>query len=478
MSEFAPLGDQAQVTDNQVLETGAYDALGHPVQQVLSLCMNCYKNGTTRLLLTKIPYFREIILMSFECPHCGFKNSEIQSAAQIAERGARYTLIVEHQADYARQVVKSEYATVRFHQLDIEIPPKRGQLTNVEGLLLEIASDLESDQHERKLVLPDMFAKIDSVISRIRSFLAADPDTLPLTVTVDDPSGNSWIEYLPGEPAHKWSLMEYDRTVDQNVALSLISADDAAQHQEKQRLAKQLATNNNVSALLRQETSGNPTFLSDASEIENLHNEVQTFAATCLGCYKPCNTNMKTINIPHFKEVIIMATNCDHCGYKSNEVKTGGAIPDKGRKITLKVSDPTDLARDILKSETCSLLAPELGLDLTAGTLGGRFTTVEGLLVQVMLELESRVFSQSSDSMDADTKAKWTDFFAKLQRAVDGEVSFTLTMEDPMAASYIQNVYAPDPDPNMLIEDYERTFDQNEDLGLNDMMTDQVAVQE
>ena len=41
----------------------------------------------TRMLLTRIPYFREVIIMSFECPHCGFKNSEIQPAAQIAEKG-------------------------------------------------------------------------------------------------------------------------------------------------------------------------------------------------------------------------------------------------------------------------------------------------------------------------------------------------------------------------------------------------------
>jgi zinc finger protein len=45
-------------------------------------------------------------------------------------------------------------------------------------------------------------------------------------------------------------------------------------------------------------------------------------------------------------------------------------------------------------------------------------------------------------------------------------------MEDPLAASYIQNVYAPDEDPNMVIEDFERTEQQNEDLGITDMRVD------
>lgn len=36
----------------------------------------------------------------------------------------------------------------------------------------------------------------------------------------------------------------------------------------------------------------------------------------------------------------------------------------------------------------------------------------------------------------------------------------------------VQNVYAPDHDPEMTIEQYERTYEQNEDLGLNDMKTE------
>lgn len=39
--------------------------------------------GQTRMLLTSIPYFREVIIMSFRCEHCGFENNEIQSAGSI-----------------------------------------------------------------------------------------------------------------------------------------------------------------------------------------------------------------------------------------------------------------------------------------------------------------------------------------------------------------------------------------------------------
>lgn len=53
------------------------------VEEIESLCMECQQTGTTRLLLTYIPYFREVIIVSFRCEHCGNSNNEIQSAGVI-----------------------------------------------------------------------------------------------------------------------------------------------------------------------------------------------------------------------------------------------------------------------------------------------------------------------------------------------------------------------------------------------------------
>jgi hypothetical protein len=44
----------------------------NPVTEIESLCMNCHDKGITRLLTTKIPFFKDIIVMSFSCPHCGY----------------------------------------------------------------------------------------------------------------------------------------------------------------------------------------------------------------------------------------------------------------------------------------------------------------------------------------------------------------------------------------------------------------------
>ena len=55
------------------------------------------------------------------------------------------------------------------------------------------------------------------------------------------------------------------------------------------------------------------------------------------------------LTVPHFKEVIVRALTCDTCGYRSNEVKSGAGVSEKGTRITLHLTDPSDLSRDILK---------------------------------------------------------------------------------------------------------------------------------
>ena len=44
-----------------------------------------------------------------------------------------------------------------------------------------------------------------------------------------------------------------------------------------------------------------------------------------------------------------MATACDCCGYKSNEVKSGMGVSEMGSKISLRLTDTSDLSRDVLK---------------------------------------------------------------------------------------------------------------------------------
>ena len=78
-----------------------------------------------------------------------------------------------------------------------------------------------------------------------------------------------------------------------------------------------------------------------------------------------------------------MAFTCSICGFKSSEVKAGGAVPTYGTEVQLYATSSADLKRDVLKSDSAMLKIPELGLELQCGTLGGMYTTVEGLLQKI-----------------------------------------------------------------------------------------------
>ena len=131
----------------------------------------------------------------------------------------------------------------------------------------------------------------------------------------------------------------------------------------------------------------------------------------------------------------------------------------------------------------------EIELELNPGTLGGRFTTIEGLLTQVYEELTDRVFA-SGDSSVAEHRNAMATFLGRLKQVrymqhynrmtpllidcpsqlMTAEIPFTIELDDPLANSYIQNPHAPEDDPQMTIVIYDRTFEQNEELGLNDIL--------
>lgn len=455
---------------------------GHETEQrvteeIESLCMNCHEDGVTRLLLTRIPFFREIVIMSFSCPHCGFQNNEIQSAGQIQEKGARYALRIEREEDLQRQVVKSDICVFRIEDLDLEIPPGKGQYTDIEGIVSGVRQDLESHQEDRMRQMPEVGEKVAGVISTLGDMV--EGRRCPFMVSVDDPSGNSWIEPKPGDAAGKWAKSEYNRTPQQNAVLGL---GDEVPLPPSENQTSEVSPEYHATGMVPSLPTDGESTSNNVDDEDILENQVYSFPASCPGCTRPCATNMKMVNIPHFKQVVIMSTVCEHCGYRSNEVKTGGEVPERGRRITLKVRTKEDLARDILKSESAALECPELQLRVEPGTMGGRFTTVEGILTQIRRDLRAQAFgledgdagapAEGGDSMTTESKQTWETFFASLKEAIEGEREFTLVLEDPLASSYLQSLTAPEPDPQIEVEDYERTEQEEEDLGLKDIKTE------
>ncbi|XP_057300866.1 zinc finger protein ZPR1-like [Hydractinia symbiolongicarpus] len=415
------------------------------ITEMESLCMQCHESGTTRLLLTKIPYFKEIIIMSFECPHCHFRDNEVKPGSVIQEKGVRFTLKVNDKSIMNRQIVKQGSALFKIVELDFVASAfeTKGVLTTLEGILDTAVTGLQQDQPVRKIMHPDVAEKIDKIIEKLEKYKTGE---FPFTFILEDTSGNSFIEN-PCAPLQDPNLLiEYfERTKEQDEKLGLQAIEEEPEQKEKE--------NKN-----------------EEESDTKIKDEVLEFPTNCSACQSPTMTKMKVLQIPYFKEVIIMASSCDVCGQKSNEIKSGGATEPLGSKITFKMTETTDLSRDVLASQTCTIRIPELDIDINHSSMGGKFTTLEGLFVNMKEQLGQIFPFAMGDSAPENNQIKNT--INKLDKAISGDLFLTVILDDPVGNSYLQNTWAPDADPNLTIEKYERTEEQNAEFGISDMRTE------
>ncbi|KAL3522997.1 hypothetical protein ACH5RR_015831 [Cinchona calisaya] len=482
--------EQPQIVDvrsvvEAVSAAGGDDAFSDaPLYEVESLCMRCNENGVTRLLLTVIPHFRKILLAAFECPHCGERNNEVQFAGELQPRGCHYRLEISSgdRKMLNRQVVKSESAAIKIPELDFEIPPEaqRGSLSTVEGVLVRAADELEALQEERRKVDSQTADAIDQFLIKLRACALGESS---FTFMLDDPSGNSFIENLfAPSPDPSLTIKFYERTPEQQAALGYLV--DSSQTGESGDVAS-LGANNGLDQMQREPhgsvgaragrqaiAQGNSVEIAEALFRYSAPEEVMTFPSTCGACAANCECRMFVTNIPYFQEVIVMASSCDSCGYRNSELKPGGSIPPRGKKITVHVKNVKDLSRDVIKSDTAGVKIPELDLELTSGTLGGVVTTIEGLITKISESLERVHGFTFGDSLDDNKRIKWQGFRTRLNKLLSLEEPWTLIIDDALANSFVAPATDNIKDDHQLsFEEYERSWEQNEELGLNDMDT-------
>jgi zinc finger protein len=304
--------------------------------EIESLCMKCGENGVTRIMLTRIPMFKDVAVMSFSCPHCGHKNNEIQSTGRVQEEGSIITLEINDKKDLDRQLVKTDTATVTIPELQFEIPAKSqpGEVTTIEGVLKRVEEGLQEGQLIRKIMDPETHDKIQVFINQLRKCQSGDQ---LFTLVLDDPSGNSFIEnYHAPQLDPSMTIQKYRRSVKQDIMLGLKADDD----NEEENLVE-----------------GEPGPISQ--------DEVLSFPLNCPDCESPCETRMKLVDIPHFKQVIIMAMTCDRCGHKSNEVKSGGnKSPIRANGLSIIVDIFHDCTKRTLRGGVKAFVWPRSDINI------------------------------------------------------------------------------------------------------------------
>lgn len=414
----------------------AVEAEENIVTEIESYCVNCGENGLTRMLLTEIPFFKQVVVISFECPHCHFRNNELQPAQQIGPKGVRFELAVKEAKDLSRTIVKTEWAQVKIPEIEFEVKQQNGLITTVEGIIDRAITGLQYsyDRSKEEGNEEDEETTRGPLRQYIERMAALKELTSPFTLIIEDISGNSFVEnYLAPEADPQLEETGFIRTIEDDKLLGIYqNEEEDGEEEEGDR---------------------------KGGKKEKLKDEVLQFATNCPHCNAPCFTNMKMTAIPHFKEILIMATNCDVCGHKTNEIKSAAGFEETGVRITLEVKEEADLKKEVVRSDTCDITIPELALHLSS-TGSGRYTTVQGLGLNMIDDLRTSNPFIDGDSSREDVKRKVDHLTTRLQNLV----GCTILLDDPCGNSYLEGA--------TKVERYTRSWEQNEELGINDMKTE------
>ena len=109
-----------------------------------------------------------------------------------------------------------------------------------------------------------------------------DEPVKPFTFTLDDPTGNSFVEFIGNMSDAKWNMRTYRRTYQQNVELGLVNTDAESEPEP--------------SADSEERIGGG---------LEGQNEEIFIFPGACSSCGHQSDTLVKKVNIPYFKVCII-----------------------------------------------------------------------------------------------------------------------------------------------------------------------------
>ncbi|CRG93941.1 zinc finger protein, putative [Plasmodium gallinaceum] len=537
--------------------------------EVKSMCINCEKEGINKIVKIEIPYFKNVLIHSFECEFCNYKNNVIQDLNTIKDKGIKIIFKVTKDEHLDRQLIKSEYGILKIPEIDFEIPKEtqKGSINTIEGFIQTALNNLsvyleniksmyneanegnEENIHEvekegkeekekekidekdikkekqennveeekkssnkvnknetsnennacKQITIENYIKMIESTIYNLSKYVISKE--FPFTIEIIDPSGLSSLEYYDEDIKNNIVTIEhYERTKKELNELGFYEEDfeekgvdgkESYMNHSENKLneehnikkenfdfIKKYINNNDKNATMNYKTA--------SDDEEKL---IESFTSNCPCCNYLGSNNFCEIVIPGFKKCLILSYVCANCNFKTSEIKSSGEINPKGKKITLTVKNKSDLDRFVIKSETASIHIPIIDLTSDYGTLGGSLTTVEGLIIKIIESLEDKFKFLLGDSNiynhknknentediinddDSMTK-KIKDLITNLYKLCKSEelFPFDLIIDDIASNSYISSDKIDD--ENLKEEEYERTFEQNDMLGLTSMKTE------
>ncbi len=205
-------------------------------------------------------------------------------------------------------------------------------MTTVEGIIRDTIRDLNISQPVRKVMDPPTFERIDQILHKLRDIInidegeedddgvgrdddeerketvhadgttaaRADKPFVPFSISLDDPSGNSFLQFKESPSDPQWNMRAYNRTFDQNVTLGLVARPDDMP--EEQPVGQAIVDSDHK--LTSMEEFERRRKIADNDDKGNrgvVPEEIYSFPSTCSSCGHELETLMQQVNIPYFQ---------------------------------------------------------------------------------------------------------------------------------------------------------------------------------
>ncbi|MDO8627362.1 MAG: ZPR1 zinc finger domain-containing protein [Candidatus Diapherotrites archaeon] len=154
---------------------------------------------------------------------------------------------------------------------------------------------------------------------------------------------------------------------------------------------------------------------------------------TCPDCSKDAVLLQLIQKIPNFGDLLFSTTSCDHCGAKYSDVMP--AEFHEPKVFEKKIENEKDMETKIVKSSSCLVEIPELGMDVEpANSSQGYFTNIEGLLEKFEDVLEM-LLRDAKKGRDKNKERIVQSRMKKLLLAKQAKIPFTVIVKDPYGNS-------------------------------------------
>lgn len=136
--------------------------------------------------------------------------------------------------------------------------------------------------------------------------------------------------------------------------------------------------------------------------------------------------------VPYFNEIAMFTMKCPECNFSHNDVFSIEERPPV--RWTLKVTDPEMLKIRVVRSGSGTIRFPDFGIDIEPGPAAESYiSNVEGVLYRIRPTVE---FAARTAELDSE-REQGQKVVALLMKAIQGELEFTMILEDPMGVSGI-----------------------------------------